>query len=91
MKILYTSTAYPPSTGGGQFYLHQLRIHLHPRHSVQVLTFWNKNCSDWLLGTTIKAPREQDDYVYENIPVHTLGFPVKKKHICFLTWLLIIL
>lgn len=79
MKLLFTSTAYPPSTGGAQFYSHMLARHMLPKHSVDIVSFWDKNRTDWLLGTTILAPNQPKDYMLEQIPVHILGFSKKQK------------
>lgn len=55
MKILITSTAYPPSVGGAQTNLHQLSRYLQRDHQVKVASFWSANRTDWLLGTTWRA------------------------------------
>ena len=55
MNILHTLTAYPPSTGGAQLHHHELIKTLIDHHNVQVLTYWDQNRTDWLLGTTLKA------------------------------------
>jgi glycosyltransferase involved in cell wall biosynthesis len=48
-------------------------------HQVQVISLWDTNRHDWLLGTTLRAPSEILDYVHEGIPVHRLGFTPAKK------------
>ena len=74
MNLLYTLTSYPPAIGGAQYLQHQTAKLLSPRHEVQVVNFWDRNRSDWLLGTTIAVPNESHDYVYDEIPVHRIGF-----------------
>lgn len=79
MNLLFTSTAYMPSIGGAQIHHHYLAKALSKRHKISVLCHWNKNRTDWLLGTTIKAPAQTRDYVYENIPVRRIGLSLKEK------------
>lgn len=75
MNILYTITAYPPSIGGAQMLQHQLAIHLKARgHNVEVVTHWDRVRTDWLMGTTLRAPSAHIDYRIDTIPVHRIGF-----------------
>ena len=74
MNLIYTLTSYPPAIGGAQFLQHQTAKILSPRHEIQVVTFWDRNRSDWLLGTTIAAQSQSRNYLQENIPVHLIGF-----------------
>jgi starch synthase len=74
MNITYTITAYPPSTGGAQLYLHMLIIHLLKKHSPHVIGFWDRNRTDWLLGTTLRTPTKSKDYHIDGVPVHLLSF-----------------
>jgi glycosyltransferase involved in cell wall biosynthesis len=74
MNLLYTLTTYPPSTGGAQIHQHQLARRLKERHDIQVVVHWDNNRTDWLLGTTIKAPAKAKDYSIDGIDVHCLGF-----------------
>ena len=52
-RILLTTTAYPPSTGGAQANVAELRERL-TNFDADVLTLWLQNRSDWLLGTTLR-------------------------------------
>lgn len=79
MNLLFTSTAYMPSIGGAQIHHHYLAKALSASHKISVLCHWSKNRTDWLLGTTIKAPAKTCDYVYENIPVRQIGLSLKEK------------
>lgn len=83
MNLLLTSTAYPPSVGGAQLYVHQLATHLLAMHSVQVVSFWDRNRTDWLLGTTLNAPEQEGDYQVDGVPVHTLAFLKEEKRSLF--------
>ena len=48
-------------------------------HSVQVVSFWDSNRTDWLLGTTIGAHSHPYDYEVDDISVHRLGLSWAKK------------
>jgi len=43
------------------------------RHNVQIVSQWDSNRTDWLLGTTLRAPGQDHDYVIDGIRVHRLG------------------
>jgi glycosyltransferase involved in cell wall biosynthesis len=79
MHLLYTLTAYPPYIGGAQLHQHLLAQHLQTQHSIQVVSHWDQNRTDWLLGTTLRAPSTQRDYVIDDIPVHRLGLAWQDK------------
>lgn len=79
MNILYTSTAYPPSTGGAQMLHHMMAQSLKEQHRIQVFSHWEENRTDWLLGTTINAPKLKHDYVIDDINVHRLGLTLREK------------
>lgn len=50
-----TTTAYPPSTGGVQAHIEDLRVRLR-RYDADVAALWLKYRTDWLLGTTLRLP-----------------------------------
>jgi glycosyltransferase involved in cell wall biosynthesis len=79
MKLLYTLTTYPPAIGGAQLHQHLLAQQLHPKHPIQVITHWNQNRTDWLLGTTLTAPQNSQNYIIDNIPVHQIGITPQDK------------
>jgi glycosyltransferase involved in cell wall biosynthesis len=79
MKLLYTSTAYPPSMGGAQLCQHLLAQKLNQRHAIQVISHWATNRTDWLLGTTLTAPNKSVDYIVDGINVHQLGFSIQER------------
>jgi len=52
-RLLMTTTAYPPSTGGVQAHVADLRREL-VHYQADVATLWLENRTDWLLGTTLR-------------------------------------
>ncbi len=72
MNLLFTLTAYPPSVGGAQLHMHQLAQQLMARHQVQVITQWDEPRTDWLLGTTLNAPRTERVYEIDGVPVRRI-------------------
>lgn len=88
MKLLYTLTTYSPAIGGAQLHQHLLAQHLQPRHDIQVVTHWDRNRTDWLLGTTLNAPATNHDYTINKIFVHREAFlqrcGIKEPMILFL-------
>ncbi|MBW4694494.1 MAG: glycosyltransferase family 4 protein [Lyngbya sp. HA4199-MV5] len=79
MQLLYTLTAYPPYVGGAQLHQHILAQQLQARHAIQVVSHWDRNRTDWLLGTTLRAPSTSKDYITDRIPVHRIGLSVWEK------------
>ena len=79
MRLLYTLTAYPPYIGGAQLQQHLLAQQLQARHTVQVVSQWDCNRTDWLLGTTLRAPSTSRDYAIDTIAVHRLGLSAWEK------------
>ena len=79
MKILYTSTAYLPSIGGAQLYLHQVVSCLSKQHVVRVVSLWDTNRTDWLLGTTLRLPDTPKAYCVDGVPVHQIGLSLFEK------------
>jgi glycosyltransferase involved in cell wall biosynthesis len=51
-RVLMTTTAYPPSMGGVQRYLFDLRASL-STFEADVVTLWRRHRTDWLRGSTI--------------------------------------
>jgi glycosyltransferase involved in cell wall biosynthesis len=79
MNFLYTLTAYPPSVGGAQLHHHQLARQMKEQHKVSVVSHWDSNRTDWLLGTTLFAPSQDYHYEIDGIPVLRLGLTIKEK------------
>jgi glycosyltransferase involved in cell wall biosynthesis len=87
MDLLYTLTAYPPSTGGVQLHTHLLAQQLQTRHSVRVVCQWDSNRTDWLLGTTLRAPSRGRDYTMDRVNVHQFGLSWREK-VCIAPYVL---
>jgi glycosyltransferase involved in cell wall biosynthesis len=79
MNLLYVLTTYPPSTGGAQIHQHMLAQQMLTHHQVQVLSLWDSNRTDWLLGTTLRMPQQSRDYVIDGVKVHRLGLSSQDK------------
>lgn len=79
MNLLYTLTAYPPSTGGAQLHHHQLAQYLNSDHNIQVISIWDTNRTDWLIGTTLLAPNTDYSYIIDGINVQRLGLSLGEK------------
>lgn len=71
-KILCTTTSYPPAVGGAQLHTHEILKRLTDRYSIQVITHWAENRTDWLMGTTLRAPAKPKSYIIENVPVELI-------------------
>ena len=71
-KILYTTTSYLPAIGGAQLHTHRLAKQISGSYPVQVITQWAEHRTDWLLGTTLRAPLQPKSYVFEDIPVELI-------------------
>jgi glycosyltransferase involved in cell wall biosynthesis len=78
LNLYYILTAYPPYIGGAQLHQHYLAKAFRAEHAVQVSCHWDSTRTDWLLGTTLRQPR-QGSYRYEGIEVHRLGLNWKDK------------
>jgi glycosyltransferase involved in cell wall biosynthesis len=48
-------------------------------HQVRVVAHWDKNRTDWLLGTTIHAPRTPSVYSVDGVPVSLLGISTRDQ------------
>ena len=72
--VAYISTAYPPSVGGAQFLCHRLLRELAPHQRQWVVTQWDSQRSDWLLGSTLLSPWRPADYSIDGIEVRRLRF-----------------
>ena len=79
MQLLYTLTTYPPAIGGAQLHQHLIAQQLKQKHQIQVISHWNQNRTDWLLGTTINAPKDPLDYTIDDIPIHRIGLNFSDK------------
>jgi glycosyltransferase involved in cell wall biosynthesis len=80
LNLLITTTSYPPAIGGAQLHTHQIARRLTEQHSLHVLTLWDENRTDWLLGTTINAPDEPKSYQIEGVPVDLITLSQSDRH-----------
>jgi glycosyltransferase involved in cell wall biosynthesis len=54
---------------------------------IQVVSHWDRHRTDWLLGTTLRAPSSARDYQVDGIAVHRLGITAAQKR-QLLPWVL---
>lgn len=66
-----TTTAYPPSIGGVQAYVSDLRAHL-TKFEADVASLWLEHRTDWLLGTTLRLDEKDSDSL--SVDVRRLGW-----------------
>lgn len=84
LNVLYTTTSYPPAIGGAQLHTHQIVRQLAQRHTTRVVTLWDHNRTDWLLGTTLNAPPQPKTYTIDNIPVNLITLtPAERRALRF--------
>lgn len=79
MKIAIFITAFPPSIGGAQIHTQIMAKELSTTNVVKVFSLWDKNRTDWLLGTTLKLDEETIYYTMDGIDVTKFGLPVSEK------------
>jgi len=79
MKLLYTLTSYPPAVGGAQTHQHFLAQQMQKSHDVDVISQWDHNRADWLLGTTLNAPQHKKAYTVDGISVERIGISLHEK------------
>ena len=72
MNLVLSVTAYPPAIGGAQLLMHHLARQFIARHHVQVITQWDVQRTDWLLGATLKAPRQARAYEVDGVSVQRI-------------------
>jgi glycosyltransferase involved in cell wall biosynthesis len=73
VRLGYTITSYPPAIGGAQLHAHMLARHIGDDFDVRVASFWSRQRTDWLRGTTIFAPKGSRDYEIDGVPVTRIG------------------
>jgi glycosyltransferase involved in cell wall biosynthesis len=79
VRILYTITNYPPAVGGAQLHTHQIVKRIATREAVQVVAHWAEHRTDWLLGTTLRAPRDSRSYTIDQVPVQTITLSPQER------------
>ena len=65
-RLLMTTTAYPPSTGGVQAHVADLKRQL-VHYDADVATLWLENRTDWLLGTTLRLTPPADGGEHDGV------------------------
>ena len=75
-RVLMTTTAYPPSTGGVQSHVQELRDHLR-RYDADIATLWLSQRRDWLLGTTLRLSEPEREVAAPG--VHSLGWSASAR------------
>jgi len=79
MKILYSTTSYPPAVGGAQIHMHSLATNMiNLGNDVRVVTQWSKNRNDWLWGTTFFAPKKKD-FNFDSVSVFQIGLSLQTR------------
>lgn len=86
MNITYVATSYPPAIGGAQLYLHEIVGRMATRHQVRVVTQWAENRTDWLLGTTLRAPETAISYELDGVPVQQITLTSHERR-ALLPWI----
>src|SRR5437867_1576456 len=71
MRIVQTATAYYPSVGGAQLHWYTIARMLRERgHAMAAITQWTDERNRYLLDSTLFAPRGDDQYDADGIPVY---------------------
>ena len=74
MRILITTTSFFPAVGGARLHWHKIgSLLVLGGHRVQVVTQWTKIRADWLLGTTVFAPRKAEQFQSEGMEIYRLA------------------
>jgi len=78
-SVAYITTSYPPAVGGVQAHAHELIRRLAPRQRQWVVSQWDTNRTDWLLGSTVLLPRSPRPYEIDGVEVRRLAFGVADR------------
>src|SRR2546423_10219148 len=71
MRIVQTATAYYPSVGGAQLHWFTIARLLRDKgHQLAAIAQWRDQRNRYLLDSTLFAPRGDDDYAADGIPVY---------------------
>jgi glycosyltransferase involved in cell wall biosynthesis len=73
VRLLVTITRYFPAIGGAEIHTRELLRNMSPTVEPSVVAHWSTNRTDWLLGTTLRAPLRDRSYVDESRPVHLIA------------------
>src|SRR5262245_65242135 len=69
IRLLLTITRCWPAVGGAEIHTRELVRALGAQVDPVVVAHWNTNRTDWLLGTTVRAPRRAHHYEDDGRPV----------------------
>lgn len=72
LRLFVTITRYFPAIGGAEIHTRELLRNLKPSVRSSVAANWSTNRTDWLLGTTLRAPLRETCYEDEGRPVHLI-------------------
>jgi len=72
VSLFYTITSYSPAVGGAQAHAHRIVSMMAQQFDVRTAAFWHTNRTDWLLGTTLRAPTVGESYAPDGVPVSML-------------------
>ncbi len=59
--------------------MHRVAVELAKRHDVRVVSQWSTHRTDWLLGTTLRAPGSDFAYEIDGIPVRRIGLQAAEQ------------
>jgi glycosyltransferase involved in cell wall biosynthesis len=73
IRLLLTITRCWPAVGGAEIHTRELLRALGAQVDPVVAAHWDTSRTDWLLGTTVRAPRDARQYEDEGRPVRLIG------------------
>src|SRR5262245_9606480 len=73
IRLLLTITRCWPAVGGAEIHTRELVRALGAQVDPVVVAHWDTNRTDWLLGTTVRAPRHARQYEDEGRPVRLIA------------------
>src|SRR6188768_546110 len=73
IRLLMTITRCWPAVGGAEIHTRELLRAFGPRVAPVVAAHWSANRTDWLLGTTVRAPSQAHQFDDEGRPVHLIA------------------
>jgi glycosyltransferase involved in cell wall biosynthesis len=79
VRLLVTITRYFPAIGGAEIHTRELLRNLTPDVAPTVVAHWSTNRTDWLLGTTLRAPLRDTSYLDEGRPVHLIAPSLEER------------
>jgi glycosyltransferase involved in cell wall biosynthesis len=73
LRLLMTITRCWPAVGGAEIHTRELLRAFGSRVAPVVAAHWDSNRTDWLLGTTVRAPARPKRFIDEGRPVSVLA------------------